>query len=309
MKALFMLLAVLCTAVYSEKRSASQVQLHSQFGRKSFHEVQELQELYLWTLKYSLTGVLLETPYYAHAITVDLKNMQPFNEEARFSGRDWPAYGLTMVGVKRLENLQTLITHLINTEVPGDFVECGVWRGGSSIFMRGVLKALNVRDRVVHLVDSFDGLPTASTAEDHNLWIEMDYLKVPKEKVEAAFKRYNLLDNQVEFHKGYFRESLPNFRKSTGNRSIALLRLDGDMYESTMDILFNLADFLSPGACVVVDDWFISECQKAMKEFFDLHHMNPTIVPIDYHSVYFCVNDKIDVQRSWYDKFNSNRSQ
>jgi hypothetical protein len=97
--------------------------------------------------------------------------------------------------------------------------------------MRGLLKAHGVHDRTVHLVDSFDGLPTASTSADSDMWSKMDILKVPLEKVQAGFERYGLLDSQVQFHKGYFRDSLPIVREELEGESIALLRMDGDMYE------------------------------------------------------------------------------
>lgn len=301
-------LTVLCLLAYAQASAAPPLQLHRPHRHTTDSSTQELQALYLWTLKNSLTGVLLETPYYNPSEKVVLSEWQPYDENMRYEGLDWPAFGLTMTGVRRLDNLHSLITHLHNSNVPGNLIECGVWRGGASIFMRGVLKAYNIMDRTVHLVDSFDGLPVASTSEDHNGWQRMDYLKVPRDKVEASFRRYNLLDDQVQFHTGYFRNSLPNFRKEYGGQRIALLRMDGDMYESTMDILFNLFDFLSPGACIVVDDWSISVCQKAMKEFFGMHKINPNIVHIDSISVYFCLDETVELQRSWYEEFNSNRS-
>lgn len=253
--------------------------------------------------------MLLQTPsYQAYLAAVKTSEMPVYDETVRSNGRDWPLYGLTMVGIKRLNSLQSMIANLLANNVEGDFVECGVWRGGSSIFMRGVLKAYNSLDRVVHLVDSFDGLPPASTPEDEDIWSQVDFLKVHQDTVEDGFRRYHLLDSQVQFHKGYFRYSLPKFRKNFGDRKIALLRMDGDMYESTMDILFNLADVLAPGACIVVDDWVIEACQKAMKEFFSMHNLHPKIVPIDNDAVYFCLDEGIELKRSWYERFNKKRS-
>lgn len=293
--------------VYAETPAASQlIQRYHPSRRSNTHEDHELQDLYIWTLKYSLTGVLLHTPAYLPALT--LGEPLPFDERRREAGLDFPQFGLTMVGVQRLDNLHLLITSLLNKGVEGDLVECGVWRGGSSIFMRGVLKAYNVKDRTVHLVDSFEGLPRASTTEDHNAWEKMDILKVPQQDVEDAFKRYNLLDDQVQFHKGYFRHSLPKFRASHKNGRLALLRMDGDMYESTMDILFNLADLLAPEACIVVDDWIIPECQKAIKEFLTMHNLDPKIIPTDATGVYFCLDEKVVLKHHWYDNFNLQRS-
>ena len=73
-----------------------------------------------------------------------------------------------MVGSKRLENLEMLVGRLEAQKTAGDLIECGVWRGGASLFMRGLLKAHGITDRTVHLVDSFDGLPKASTDVDND---------------------------------------------------------------------------------------------------------------------------------------------
>ena len=91
--------------------------------------------------------------------------------EAHTCGRVQPAQGLTMVGLRRLDNLEMLAEKLQSEGVPGDFIECGVWRGGASIFMRGLLKAHDVHDRAVHLVDSFDGEnPCCMTPLDAQMW-------------------------------------------------------------------------------------------------------------------------------------------
>ena len=283
--------------------------------RTSLHEprcsvdVVGLRHLYLNTLKGSLTGILLETPSYYDANTAD--KFVPYNHKSRMGGEDWPAYGYTMVGMYRLNNLEKLGTYLLKQNVPGDFFECGVWRGGASIFMRGLLKAYHSRDRAVHLVDSFDGLPKASTQEDHDGWAAMGLLKVPQEVVVRNFQKYGLLDDQVQFHKGFFRNSLPVVRQELKEKSssISLLRLDGDMYESTMDILFNLAEFLSPGACIVVDDYCIPECNKAVQQFLTMHDLSPNIETIDGCGVFFCLARKVAVDHSWYEHFNANRTE
>lgn len=270
-------------------------------------DVEALRDLYLSTLKGSLTGILLETPSFADANSAD--NLVPYNHKSRMSGEDWPAYGQTMVGMHRLENLEKLGIRLLRHRVPGDFFECGVWRGGASIFMRGFLKAYQSKDRNVHVVDSFEGLPKASTGEDNDNWAAMGLLKVPQEAVKKNFQKYGLLDDQVQFHKGFFRNSLPVVRQELKETksNIALLRLDGDMYESTMNIFFNLAEFLSPGACIVVDDYCIPECKKAVQQFLTMHDLSPKINIIDWCGAYFCLDKSVAVNQSWYEQFNAKR--
>jgi len=74
-------------------------------------------------------------------------------------GRGWSPYAETMIGFNRLNNLQKCIEDVLLNNIPGDFIEAGVWRGGATIFMKGVLESFGVNDRVVWVADSFEGLP------------------------------------------------------------------------------------------------------------------------------------------------------
>jgi glycosyltransferase involved in cell wall biosynthesis len=99
------------------------------------------------------------------------------NEEARVEGRDWPARAHTMIGLKRLANLRSCVESVIDENVPGDLIETGVWRGGATIFMRAILKARAVTDRLVWVADSFAGLPPPDTARfpsDQGITIFLD---------------------------------------------------------------------------------------------------------------------------------------
>src|SRR5437762_7443771 len=79
--------------------------------------------------------------------------------QAPTEGRDWPLIAHTMIGIKRLNNVQHCAEKIIANQIPGDFIETGVWRGGSVIFMRALLKAYNIRNRCVWVADSFAGVP------------------------------------------------------------------------------------------------------------------------------------------------------
>jgi hypothetical protein len=94
------------------------------------------------------------------------------------SGDDWPSIGITMLGQKRLVNIKWASRSVIANNIPGDFIECGVWRGGGSLFARAVLKALNIKDRHLWLADSFQGLPKARTTNDDDHWEQYKYLQV-----------------------------------------------------------------------------------------------------------------------------------
>jgi O-methyltransferase len=189
---------------------------------------------------------------------------RPFEPAMRAEGRDWPCFGYTMVGRQRLDNVQTCIEDILRNNVPGDLIETGAWRGGTAIFMRAVLKIHRVTDRTVWVADSFEGLPPPASDTDGADLSELKYLKVPLKKVKANFERFNLLDDQVKFLPGYFCDTLPN----APIERLAILRLDGDLYSSTMDSLRNLYHRVSLGGYVIVDDYYSwDSCRQAVTDF------------------------------------------
>ena len=188
--------------------------------------------------------------------------------EAKQLGRIWPSRAHTMVGIPRLDNLQQCIESVIAQDVPGDILEAGVWRGGSAIFARAVLKAHGVTDRTVWVADSFEGLPEADATRhpyDHDLRLHVEGdLAVSLDEVRKNFERYGLLDDRVRFLKGWFKDSLP----SAPITRLAVLRADGDHYESTMDVLHNLYAKVSAGGYVIVDDYrALKGCDLAVNDF------------------------------------------
>ncbi|MBA2294473.1 MAG: macrocin O-methyltransferase, partial [Actinobacteria bacterium] len=138
---------------------------------------------------------------------------EPVKDDARLEGREWLPSAHTMIGMRRLDNLQQCIESVLSNEVPGDLVEAGVWRGGSGIFMRAVLKAHGSEDRRVWLADSFQGLPPPNPdqypADAGDIHHTVPELAVTLEEVKANFARYDLLDDRVRFLPGWFRDTLP----------------------------------------------------------------------------------------------------
>ncbi|MET9661209.1 TylF/MycF family methyltransferase [Streptomyces sp. NPDC006510] len=231
-------------------------------------------DLYLDLMKKVLTNTIYADP----AVRVWGED----NEEARQEGRDWPSVAHTMVGMKRLENLQHCVESVIRENIPGDLIETGVWRGGSSILMRAVLKAHGVLDRRVWLADSFQGMPVADEQahpEDQQFqWhLHNDFLAVPLEQVRENFSRYGLLDEQVRFLPGWFADTLPSIEVD----KLAVIRLDGDHYDSTMDALVNLYPRLSPGGYVIVDDYVLPPCSEAVETYRRKHGITEPLQPID----------------------------
>jgi O-methyltransferase len=213
-----------------------------------------------------------------------LVRQRAFDTHARHEGRDWPMFGYTMAGQQRLNNVQQCVETVLQDSVAGDFIETGAWRGGMTIFMRALLKVHGDTQRRVWVADSFEGLPAPKDAADGWDYSNVDYLKVSLEKVQDNFRRFGLLDDQVQFLKGWFSDTLP----TAPIQSLAILRLDGDMYSSTMDALVNLYPRLSPGGFVIVDDYFSwPACRRAVDEFRAEHKLDEAMQTIDWSGAYW----------------------
>jgi O-methyltransferase len=203
-------------------------------------------------------------------------------------GLTWPSHAYTMVGPKRLDNIRFCIEDVLKNGVPGDVIETGVWRGCSAIFMRALLKANAVTDRTVWVADSFAGLPKPNaekypedTGDRHFLIPE---LAISLEQVQANFQAFNLLDNQVQFLKGWFKDTLPK----APIQKLAVARLDGDLYESTMDSLVNIYPKLSVGGYLIVDDYgAVPACKKAIHDYRDAHGIKDPFKEIDAAGVFW----------------------
>lgn len=221
-------------------------------------------------------------PVLAERVEFDLSR----DTEGKTSVWDLPPWPMTMVGAIRLDNVHDCIRSVIASEVPGDIIETGVWRGGTTIMMRGILRAYGITDRKVYVADSFAGLPPpdaekypADEGSPLHLW---PGLVVSLDEVKAHFAQFGLLDDQVSFVKGWFRDTLPELR----DHAWAVIRLDGDLYESTMDSLENLYPALSPGGWLIVDDYGeIPACRQAVSDYRERNGITEPIVKIDWTGV------------------------
>jgi O-methyltransferase len=190
--------------------------------------------------------------------------------------------------MKRLSNVQYCAETVLQDNVPGDMIETGVWRGGSCILMRGVLKAYGVTDRRIWVADSFEGLPRPTNDVDRQdiggKLHQFKELAVSLDQVKTNFSRYGLLDDQVEFLRGWFSQTLPY----APIQKLAVARLDGDMYESTMDAITALYPKLSIGGFLIVDDYsMIPACKQAVDEYRAANNITEPIISIDWTGVYW----------------------
>jgi len=244
-------------------------------------------DLYLDLLKRSLTNTIFESE----------PNID--DDEFRFT-MDFTSHyvnsnAISMLPLARIDNIRNCIESILQNRVPGDLIETGVWRGGASIFMRGTLKAHNVHDRLVWVADSFEGLPEPDPERFpleakvqsgpvmrkayHNFAVGLD-------EVKRNFAAYGLLDDQVKFLKGWFKDTLPTAPVGT----LSLMRLDGDFYESTRDSLVYLYDKLSVGGFVIIDDYgedTWTYCRKAVDEFRSERKIEDPLITVDSRCAYW----------------------
>ena len=218
-------------------------------------------------------SILLETPVEGRSPAVD-GNLRNFTE-----------FSYTMVGRRRLDNIQHCVEQILRDGVPGDLLEAGVWRGGCCILMRALLAAYECTDRRVWVADSFAGLPRSDHAEDRDFAMDaslLPVLAVSQQEVERNFKRFGLLDQQVRFLPGWFDQSLP--AADTG--PLSLLRVDCDLYASTMAVLDALYARVSPGGWVIIDDYgILPPCRQAVDEFRARKGISQALDRIDDHGV------------------------
>jgi hypothetical protein len=213
----------------------------------------------------------------------------PLNDPARRWRRPVTEYDQhTLLGKRGLDNVQFCVEQALIDGVPGDLIETGVWRGGTTILMRAVLEAYGVTDRTVWLADSFAGLPPPNVDDyphDRGLNLnDIPILAVSGDEVRANFDRYGLLDGQVRLLEGWFRDTLP----AAPIDHLAILRLDGDLYESTMDALTHLYPRLSRGGYLIVDDCgCIGACRQAVHDYRADHGIAEPIVAVDWAVAYW----------------------
>jgi O-methyltransferase len=200
---------------------------------------------------------------------------------------------LTLVSYERL--LATLMTckYVITNDIQGDFVECGVWRGGNSIVAAEMIK-LYQSEKKVWMYDTFTGMaqPTDIDVDIYGVSAYNEYNTSKREgynamfyasldDVKNQFRTRDLLGSNVQFIQGDVAETLNSANSLP--ESISVLRLDTDWYESTKVELEILYPKLSLGGCLIVDDYGHWEGSKrAVDEYFNSYKPKPYLQYTDY---------------------------
>ncbi len=204
--------------------------------------------------------------------------------EDRLYGKDWPKSAHTMIGLKRMDNLHESLDYVRTNNIEGDFIETGVWRGGASIFAKKYFDLYGM-NRKVFVADSFKGLPPPQVQEDYgDPHHKIDFLRVSLSDVKNNFKMYQALDDNVIFLEGWFEDTLPNNEQI---EKLSILRMDGDMFKSTMDVFESCYHKVVNGGRIIIDDYCIPNCKNAVKKFRTDNSFDEEITVVDQCGIYW----------------------
>jgi hypothetical protein len=252
---------------------------------------EEEKSLYLDLLAKVITNTLLNAE-------PDIAHENEFQFVDQFIRHYIQGPALSTLPLARFQNLRASMDDVIRNNVPGDFIETGVWRGGATIFMRAFLKLHGITDRYVWVADSFEGLPEPDAEQfpleaktHHGPVMSKVYNRFAAglEDVKNNFRAFDLLDEQVVFLQGWFKDTL----STAPIDALAVMRLDGDYYESTMDGLVNLYDRLSPGGYAIIDDYGEDSwtyCRKAVDDFRRERGIQEPLIGVDAKCYYWRKN-------------------
>lgn len=193
----------------------------------------------------------------------------------------------TLLDFERLSTLRRLVERIIAEGVPGSLVECGSWRGGSGALIGAV--ARRDESRHVWLLDSWEGFPASTSDLDvaSNGFVgTAGACAAPREDAERVLGLLHQRPEAVDLVQGWFEDSIPQVKERMGK--IALLHLDGDLYQSTKTCLEELYPAVVPGGFVVIDDYGDWKgCRKAVDEYLSAHGIDVDLVEVDWTGVYF----------------------
>jgi O-methyltransferase len=233
--------------------------------------VESLQRMYLDTCAKTLVDY-----YY---IPISVQTGHRFTEFDLQHGTTWPDRAVSMIGLRALKNIQVCLETILRENIAGDLVEAGVWKGGASMFMRAILRAHGEQTKKLFICDSFEGLPPPESqyeADHGDTHHTVKYLAVDLESVKQNFRRFGCQHPKNVFVKGWFKDTLSQLPTD----QVALLRLDGDMYGSTMETLEALYDKVVPGGFILVDDYGLTGCKMAIDAFRKLRHITEPIIEV-----------------------------
>ena len=185
---------------------------------------------------------------------------------------------LSLVGEEGLDNIEELLKKVKENNTPGIFLEAGIWRGGACIWARAMMDYLKINEPV-YACDSFEGVPNPQWKED---WGDQNYLMkelaVSLNTVKENFN-YFVLEGPVRFIKGLFKDTMPMIKEEI--EAISFLRIDGDLYESTTQVLDNLYDKVSKNGFIIIDDYALAGAKMAVDDFRVKRNIETPLVKVN----------------------------
>jgi len=209
-------------------------------------------------------------------------------------GRIWPDFPvMSMIGMPRLDNIQKLALDCLSNNIKGDFIEAGIWKGGAIALMAGILNITKTKNRRVIGVDSFEGIPPAKPdiypADAVHLGCEKIEILLNNslEEVKGYISRMGLDEgNNIQLIKGWFSEALPDLVRN--GAEFALVRIDGDTYESTIQALENLEPCTTQGGYIIIDDYYSWDgCKKATEDYRLSKVITSPLITVDWTCAYW----------------------
>ncbi len=199
----------------------------------------------------------------------------------------------TCTSIERMHALYKSVEYILKNNIQGDFIECGVWRGGSCMLIAKTLKKYDCKDRQIILFDTFEGMsePTdididfkgaaaKGTMDSFNKKFNFNWFKVELSTVENNMKKTGYPLTNIKYVKGMVEDTLSKYPI---NNKIALLRLDTDWYESTKAEMNYLFPHLEKGGVLIVDDYgYWQGARKAIEEYIAETKIPLLLNTIDY---------------------------
>jgi O-methyltransferase len=201
----------------------------------------------------------------------------------------------TMTSVERLYALYKSVEYIVSANIPGDFAEAGVWRGGSCMLIAETLLALGDRSRRIFLFDTFEGHPRPDAEKDVDLWgnraidewrrtvgedKQGNWANISVDEVRANLTQTGYPEDKLVFVKGLLEDTAADVRSVD---KLSLLRLDTDWHASTKAALDHLYPRLTSGGILIVDDYGHYKGQQvAVDEYFTAHSEPILLNRIDY---------------------------
>lgn len=213
----------------------------------------------------------------------------PYDAELRFWGNDWPPHGYTMVGMARLLNLRAAVENINRDLIPGSIIEMGVWRGGGMMLAAALCKEAGFV-RNIYLFDAFD------TILEYDPKIA-SFLTTTADSVLRNFQEFDLSEN-IFLKVGMFYDTVMTWNAS---EPIAILRVDGNFYDSYQDAMYYCYESVSIGGIVIFDDVMSHRpVLKFWNDFLADQKLNITLNVIDGHSAWFRKTEHVELDWQHY---------